>query len=55
MNAEIIAILTVGVALAGTSRTYKLAPKALKKAGEQPGMFVDGSLRQTRLDATDVR
>ena len=25
-----------------TSLTYKRAPKALKKAGEQPGMFRDG-------------
>ena len=47
-----VQILTVGELLAGkkldappprqTSRTYKRAPKALKKAGEQPGMFVDG-------------
>ena len=45
-------ILTVGELLAGkkldappprqTSRTYKRAPKALKKAGEQPGIFGDG-------------
>ena len=47
-----VQILTVGELLAGkkldappprqTSRTYKRAPKALKKAGEQPGMFGDG-------------
>ena len=47
-----VQILTVGELLAGkkldappprqTSRTYKLAPKALKKAGEQPGIFGDG-------------
>ena len=47
-----VQILTVGELLAGkkldappprqTSRTYKRAPKALKKAGEQPGMFLDG-------------
>ena len=50
-----VQILTVGELLAGkkldappprqTSRTYKRAPKALKKAGEQPGMFGDGYLR----------
>ena len=44
-----VQILTVGELLAGkkldappprqTSRTYKRAPKALKKAGKQPGMF----------------
>ena len=47
-----VQILTVGDLLDGkkldappprqTSRTYKRAPKALKKAGEQPGMFGDG-------------
>ena len=47
-----VQILTVGELLAGkkldappprqTSRTYKRAPKVLKKAGEQPGMFGDG-------------
>ena len=47
-----VQILTVGELLAGkkldappprqTSRTYKRAPKALKKAGEQPGIFGDG-------------
>ena len=47
-----VQILTVGELLAGkkldappprqTSLTYKRAPKALKKAGEQPGMFGDG-------------
>ena len=47
-----VQILTVGELLAGkkldappprqTSRTYKRAPKALKKPGEQPGMFGDG-------------
>ena len=47
-----VQILTVGELLAGkkldappprqTSRTYKRAPKALKKAGKQPGMFGDG-------------
>ena len=47
-----VQILTVGELLAGkkldappprqTSRTYKRAPRALKKAGEQPGMFGDG-------------
>ena len=47
-----VQILTVGELLAGkkldappprqTSRTYKRAPKALKKAGEQPGMFGEG-------------
>ena len=47
-----VQILTVGEILAGkkldappprqTSRTYKRAPRALKKAGEQPGMFGDG-------------
>ena len=47
-----VQILTVGELLAGkkldappprqTSRTYKLAPKAMKKAGEQPGMFGGG-------------
>ena len=47
-----IQILTVGELLAGkkldvppprqTSLTYKRAPKALKKAEEQPGMFGDG-------------
>ena len=47
-----IQILTVGELLAGkkldvppprqTSLTYKRAPKALKKTGEQPGMFGDG-------------
>ena len=47
-----VQILTVGELLAGkkldappprqTSRTYKRAPKARKKAGEQPGMFGDG-------------
>ena len=47
-----VQILTVGELMAGkkldappprqTSRTYKRAPKALKKAGEQPEMFGDG-------------
>ena len=47
-----VQILTVGELLAGkkldappprqTSLTYKRAPKALKKAGEQAGMFGDG-------------
>ena len=47
-----VQILTVGELLAGkkldappprqTSRTYKRAPKALKKAAEQPGIFGDG-------------
>ena len=47
-----VQILTVGELLAGkkldvppprqTSLTYKRAPKALKKTGEQPGMFGDG-------------
>ena len=47
-----VQILTVGELLAGqkldappprqTSRTYKRAPKVLKKAGEQAGMFGDG-------------
>ena len=47
-----VQILTVGELLDGkkldappprqTSRTYKRAPKALKKAGEQPGIFGDG-------------
>ena len=47
-----VQILTVGELLDGkkldappprqTSRTYKRAPKALKKAGEQPEMFGDG-------------
>ena len=47
-----VQILTVEELLAGkkpdappprqTSLTYKRAPKALKKAGEQPGMFGDG-------------
>ncbi len=47
-----VQILPVGELLAGkkldappprqTSRTYKRAPKVLKKAGEQPGMFGDG-------------
>ena len=47
-----VQILTVGELLAGkkldappprqTSRTYKRAPKARKKAGDQPGMFGDG-------------
>ena len=47
-----VQILTVGELLAGkkldappprqTSRTYKRAPRALKKAAEQPGMFGDG-------------
>ena len=47
-----VQILTVGELMAGkkldappprqTSRTYKRAPKALNKAGEQPEMFGDG-------------
>ena len=47
-----VQILTVGELLAGkkldappprqTSRTYKRAPKVLRKAGEQPEMFGDG-------------
>ena len=47
-----VQILPVGELLAGkkldappprqTSRTYKRAPKVLKKTGEQPGMFGDG-------------
>ena len=47
-----VQILTVGELMAGkkldappprqTSRTYKRAPKVLKKAGEQPRMFGDG-------------
>ena len=51
-----VQILTVGELLAGkkldappsrqTSRTYKRAPKVLKKAGEQPGMF--GKVKPSR-------
>ena len=47
-----VQILTVGELMAGqkldappprqTSRTYKRAPKVIKKAGEQPGMFGNG-------------